>query len=103
MRFARLPEVVAYGGLDLDMELDPSDPGLQRRGRSDAGLLWSRDAEGWLEVAEKTAALRSISAGHAYVNTAHRKDALVVLLSRGEYDATWWQEHADASSRRRGG
>jgi hypothetical protein len=98
VNLSRLPDVLTYGGLDLELAFDAADRGLQRRESSGPGLLWSRDAEGWLEVAEKTAALRSTSAGHAYVNTAHRNDALVVLISRGEYDAEWWHEHGEALS-----
>jgi len=89
--------VVTLFGMELTAYLDASDVGLRRRKPTGLDFAWVRDADGWLEVAEKVDALRDSQSGsgHAYLNAAHRGEPAVLMVSVGEYDEEWWARAAD--------
>jgi hypothetical protein len=83
------PRVVLHCDLQLELAYDPEDSGLRCAAGRAIRLRWARDRDGWLEVAEKTAALGP-TPSHTYLNAAHRSEPYVVMVSLSEYDNTWW-------------
>ena len=84
-----LPFAEVHG--DVELTAYPVDREMGVR-RLDSALCfhWHHSAEGWLESAEKIEAVARGSGGHCYLGATPAGDA-VVMVSKGEYDESWWE------------
>jgi hypothetical protein len=81
-----LPFVQVQGGVSLTAR--PVDRELGVRQTGPFSFDWLHSQEGWLESAEKIAAVARGSGGHCYLGEAMAGDA-VVMVSKGKYDEGW--------------
>jgi len=78
-----------HGGIELTAYPVDREIGVRRVG-SALYFRWHHSAEGWLESAEKIEAVARGSGGHCYLGATPAGDA-VVMVSKGEYDESWWE------------
>lgn len=86
-----LPFATSHGHVELTAYPAGDREGLIRAGNSSCQRFdWFRRKEGWIEAAEKIQAVAdSTRAGHVYLDSLGRDDA-IVIVSKAEYDEVWW-------------
>ena len=84
-----LPFVQVHGGVSLTACPVDQELGIRRVG-SASSFAWHHSEEGWLESAEKIEAVARGSGAHCYLGATPAGDA-VAMVSKGEYDETWWE------------
>src|SRR5262245_34170503 len=85
---SQCPGAVVPSGIHVDLSRTPNDRGLGRTARTE--FTWQRSEEGWAEVADKLAAMKS-GACHQYLEGP--TDDVQVMASIGEYGDSWWRRH----------
>jgi len=88
MKISACPGSVVQSGVAVDLLRTVGDTGLVRA--SGTEFVWHRSEDGWAEVIEKLAAMRT-GACHQYLDGP--RDAVRIMVSIGEYGDAWWQRH----------
>jgi hypothetical protein len=80
------PAAFVQSGLRVDLLRAADDTGLVKVAGTE--FIWRRSAEGWAEVVDKLAAMKT-GAGHQYLDGP--RDDVQVMASTGEYGEAWWR------------
>lgn len=80
------PQSAVQSGLQVVLLRAADDVGIVRTAVTE--FIWQRSDEGWAEVIDKLATMRTGSC-HQYLDGP--RDAVQVMASIGEYGDAWWQ------------